>query len=104
MNDIKCPYCKAEQEICHDDGYGYEEDEVHQQECWACEKLFVYTTSISFYYQAYRADCLNGAEHKFRATTTYPIECTRMRCVDCDLERQPTEDEMKKILARKEVE
>ncbi len=25
MKDINCPYCDAELDICHDDGFGYEE-------------------------------------------------------------------------------
>jgi len=33
IETVNCPYCGAEQEICHDDGYGYEEDVLHQQEC-----------------------------------------------------------------------
>jgi hypothetical protein len=30
MNDIECPYCDAENEVCHDDGYGYEEGKAHE--------------------------------------------------------------------------
>ncbi len=87
MYDVRCPYCRAENEICHDDGYGYEEDRQHQQECSRCEKTFVYTTYISFSYTAYQADCLNGAEHKFRETTTYPPEFARLQCIDCGEEK-----------------
>ena len=25
-SDVECPYCGAEQEINHDDGYGYDEN------------------------------------------------------------------------------
>ena len=49
MNDVKCPYCDMELEIDHDDGYGYEEDQIHNQECKFCGKAFVYTTSVCFY-------------------------------------------------------
>ena len=38
--DVYCPYCGAEQEINHDDGYGYEEDRRYQQQCGECEKTF----------------------------------------------------------------
>lgn len=51
MSDVKCPYCDAEQEINHDDGYGYEEGEEHEQHCYNCEKEFKFTTSISFNYE-----------------------------------------------------
>ena len=30
------------QDINHDDGYGYEEDVTHEQECSNCEKTFVF--------------------------------------------------------------
>ena len=93
MNDIKCPYCEVEQEINHEDGYGYAEDTLHEQECGNCNKIFTFTTSISFYYEAYKADCLNGKDHKFKASKTYPIECTKMCCENCEETRLPTESE-----------
>ena len=51
--DIHCPYCGAGQEINHDDGYGYAEDETFEQECVSCDQTFRFTTSISFHYTAY---------------------------------------------------
>ncbi len=93
--NIKCPYCDAEQNINHDDGQGYSEDEKHQQQCTECNKYFVFTTSISFYYEADKADCLNDKEHDFKPTHTIPKEYFRMICTMCDEERTPTEEEMK---------
>lgn len=98
MRDVECPYCGAEQEINHDDGIGFEENQIHEQECGDCEKIFAYTTSISFYYFASKADCLNGAEHKYKVLTVYPKEATLMECGDCGARRKPTEDEMRVIL------
>lgn len=98
MSDINCPYCDSEQEINHDDGYGYEEGEKHQQECSNCKKTYCYTTSISFYYDAEKADCLNDGKHDYKATTTFPKEFTKMECSMCGDSRTPTEDEMKQIL------
>lgn len=98
-DDVNCPYCGAGQEICHDDGRGYEEDRNHEQECGECEKIFVFNTHISFSYTAQKADCLNGSEHKYKPTGTYPCEYTRMRCIDCDHERPCTEDEMTQVLS-----
>ena len=83
-NDVECPYCGIGQEICHDDGYGYSEDETHEQQCGDCGKMFAYKTSIIFYYEASKADCLNGAEHKMEkvwSTATY--DPPFMRCEDC---------------------
>lgn len=92
-SDVNCPYCGSGQEINHDDGYGYEEDKIHEQECNDCDKIFTYTTSISFDYDATKADCLNGSEHKYEPTHTYPRRYTKMLCHDCGDRRVPTEQE-----------
>ena len=97
MSDVECPYCEQSQDINHDDGYGYDEGKLHQQQCVECDKTFTYTTSISFYYEAQKADCLNGGEHKWKASNTYPKEYTRMVCEDCEEERQPTNEEWEDI-------
>lgn len=96
-SDVECPYCEVGQEINHKDGYGYEEDETHNQECKDCGKTFTFTTSISFSYDARKAHCLNGGEHKYTKTYTAPIKYTKMYCVDCGEKREPTEDEWKEI-------
>ncbi len=56
MSDVNCPYCNAEQEINHDDGYGYEEDDHHEQRCVSCDKEFEFTTSIMYHYNTYCKD------------------------------------------------
>lgn len=93
MSDIKCPYCNYGQEINHDDGQGYTEDEKHQQQCSACDKVFTFTTAISFYYEAFKADCLNGEEHDWKITDTKPSYFSRMRCTMCEEERVLTKEE-----------
>jgi len=52
--DVRCPFCNCWQEICHDDGYGYDEDMKHEQRCGDCDKTFEFETSISFYYESNR--------------------------------------------------
>jgi len=91
--DINCPYCDAELEICHDDGFGYEEDVKHQMECGECDKNFVFSTSILFCYDAEKADCLNNEKHNYKLTITAPKEFSKMRCTYCDDERELTDDE-----------
>ena len=50
MSDVACPYCKTEQEINHDDGYGYVDGEDYEQHCRNCDKYFIFTTSLSISY------------------------------------------------------
>jgi hypothetical protein len=97
MKDINCPYCDAEIDINHDDGHGYEENELHQQDCDSCGKTFVFTTSIAYYYEATKAECLNGVPHDYLPTHTYPIEFTEMECSMCGEKRKPTVEEMENI-------
>lgn len=87
MSDIECPYCDADIEICHDDGAGYAEDELHQQTCGSCDKTFTFTTAISFDYSARKADCLNGGAHDYHKTATIPAKYARLRCGMCGDER-----------------
>lgn len=72
-SDVNCPYCNAELEINHDDGYGYAEDRKHTQECCVCGKSFTYQTTIRFYYEVEKADCLNGEPHNLTAVTHLPF-------------------------------
>jgi len=86
MNDVECPYCKSSQEICHDDGYGYEEDEIHDQECSNCGKTFGFTTYISYDYEVKELPCKNGEEHDLQDVKCIPKEfgVGRKRCSCCD--------------------
>jgi hypothetical protein len=95
--DLQCPYCEKELDICHDDGFGYDEGVKHQIECPHCGKSFVFETSISFYYEPAKADCLNGGNHDYQLTHTCPKEFSKMRCSMCDDKREPTDDERLKF-------
>ena len=87
MSDVECPYCGEWQDICHDDGYGYEEDRTFEQECSRCDKSFAFTTSIGFCYEAHKADCLNGGDHRLVPIVHYPsIYPDWVGCEDCDYE------------------
>lgn len=101
MKDINCPYCGVELDINHDDGHGYAEDELHQQDCDSCGKTFVFTTYVMYHYTPQKADCLNGFAHDFKSTHTFPREFTRMECTMCGERRDPTAEEMNEILALK---
>lgn len=94
MSEIECPYCGQEQDINHDDGFGYEEGVNHQMECCNCGKTFIFQSEITYYYQAYKADCLNGEPHDWQMTNTHPKSFTKMRCSMCDEERSLTPEEL----------
>ena len=93
MSDLNCPYCGADCEVCHDDGDGYDEGRRHEMTCHSCDKNFVFTTSIHFYYEPEKADCLNDAPHELELTSTFPREFARMECKHCDYSRKSTEEE-----------
>ncbi len=85
-----CPYCGNENEINHDDGYGFEEDEIFEQQCAKCEKYFAYTTFTHFSYTARKAACMNGGKHRRKRTRTHPPQYARWRCVACGDEKPLT--------------
>lgn len=84
-DDLECPYCGHGQNICHDDGFGYDESSAHEMECYECEKTFVFHTSISFDYSPYKAPCLNGSDHNLydHKNKHWP---DHVSCKDCDYE------------------
>lgn len=93
--DLECPYCENELDINHDDGFGYEEGVKHEMQCEHCQKSFVFETSISFYYEPEKADCLNDGKHDWKITRTYPKEFSKMECTMCGYRRELTDDERK---------
>jgi DNA-directed RNA polymerase subunit RPC12/RpoP len=103
--DVECPYCEKWQEICHDDGFGYAEDENHVQECSDCGMTFIFTTSISFHYESEKAPCKNGEAHDLQPITGIPPEFFegKQRCAYCGDEvtdKAIHEDAMKRYFER----
>lgn len=113
-----CPYCGAEVEINHDDGYGYDEDKTYEQECPHCEKIFCYNTCISFSYDLFEAPCKNGDPHKLKEIHGHPKEFFEYvrRCEYCGEEvildeekhkkscKKYYDDELQKLLKEKQNE
>ena len=89
MSDAECPYCGADVEICHDDGYGYDESRMYEQECGSCGKTFAFRTVISTDYYTEKAPCLNGGPHTMQRIRRYgtgePLEIDR--CKVCEHEQ-----------------
>jgi hypothetical protein len=82
--DCTCPYCDKEMDDPDD---CYEPNKIYQHECPNCEKNFVFTIDYIRCYSENKADCLNGSEHKWEKTITFPVEFTRLYCTDCGEER-----------------
>ena len=95
MNNITCPYCDYPQEIDNSDGFGCTEDIWEEAECEnpECMKSFIFSTSINFHYEPKKADCLNGADHKYEKTCTHPVCYTKWRCIDCGHEKPLDKDD-----------
>ena len=102
--DVNCPYCGKGQDINHDDGYGYDEDDVFEQECSKCDKVFVYTTTISFYYEAEKAPCKNDeGEHDWKDRVGSPEAAVKGKqfCAVCDEQRDNMDPKDRKIALEK---
>jgi hypothetical protein len=93
MSDLTCPYCQHDQEVCYDDGFGMDENSRHEMQCEKCEKYFVFDTCFLVSHTAYSAPCLNGSPHRLELSKTIPREFAKMRCKDCNYEREPTAGE-----------
>jgi hypothetical protein len=87
MTDVECPYCGTGIEICHDDGYGMEEEKLYEWQCHKCDKFFVFRICFDIEHTAYKADCLNGGEHDYKKICEYPSERTLVRCTMCGNEK-----------------
>ena len=97
--DVECPYCDAEIEINHDDGFGYDESMLHHYECPECEKGFVFNTSISITHSAYKADCLNDDKHEYVETKTYPKRYTQLECKCCGDRKPISQERLEEFIA-----
>ncbi len=86
MDEVECPYCEECNEVDHDDGLNYEEGEITNHECRSCDKMFQVSTSISFYHEGHKADCLNGdVEHDWKQQIGFPkaLFVGRFHCAIC---------------------
>lgn len=92
MSDtVKCPYCEDYVNIDNCDHYdGYEE-----YECPRCSKIFEVYAEPSIHYSACgKADCLNGAEHKWKKQIGFPEIAFKGKyiCEDCSATKEVKEE------------
>ena len=93
MYEVDCPYCNSPVEINHDDGYGFEPDTPHEQECQKCGKVFSYRTELVCSYTVSQAPCLNQetgghvykkvTRHSYDPKTDQGLNSTWKRCIHC---------------------
>lgn len=82
---LECPYCEKEigdPDSCYEQGVSYE------HECPYCEKMFVFEVEYTRYYNANKADCLNGGAHRYKEHQRFGIGEPEVfqRCQDCGYE------------------
>ena len=89
MSDIACPYCGQEQDITNEDANDYNENVLHEKQCITCEKEFTYSISISYDYEAFKADCLNTGNHKWKQQIGQPKAyfMGKYSCETCEAEK-----------------
>jgi len=100
--DVECPYCGEWNEVCHDDGMGYDEN-INEMQCIHCEMNFVFSTGIIYVYSSEKAECLNGGDHDYKTPVTIPIEATKMQCSMCGYRRDCTKDEMNVVIENRNL-
>lgn len=81
--DVECPECGADNEINHDDGFGYSEDQTHVMHCSHCDKQFGFHTSIHLHYSEVKTPCLNGGDDHILGTNFFH-DGTQEYCEVCD--------------------
>lgn len=79
MSEVNCPYCGHEQEINHDDGYGYDEGKMYEQECASCGNEFNFNTRIELSYDVF---CKNGDHNLERIKVRFDRDY--FECSKCD--------------------
>lgn len=92
--DLKCPYCGFDFDI--DDRYGIKLDGGDNEatcENEECGKRFGFTAYESVTYCCEKADCLNGADHKWAVRWSAPRRGSKMACQDCGEVREMTAEE-----------
>lgn len=93
MNDITCPYCYHQFDLCHDDGAFYDEDELEKEKCPECDKQFLVQSYMSWSHEAVTADCLNDGEHQWEKECSkflieeHPYLAAREECTECGEKR-----------------
>lgn len=92
---LNCPYCEHE---IDDPDEKYETCRTYEHECPNCEKTFVFEVEYVRYYNAEKADCLNGGKHDYQMTRTIPKRYSRMKCTMCQDEKPLDADVLQKII------
>lgn len=90
---VKCPYCKEEFELDHED-YGelIQMEEHFTVECSHCGKIVNVEPHVTIKLSGKKCKC-QGKKHKWLQTVTFPKCFTEMVCEYCGERRPMTEKE-----------
>jgi len=91
MTTVECPYCEEYVEIDTDDHY----EDYEEYECPNCSKNFeVFAEATVSYSVCYKADCLNGGEHKWKQKIGVPEAFFKGKyfCEYCSKEKVVSEE------------
>jgi DNA-directed RNA polymerase subunit RPC12/RpoP len=98
-DQVECPYCGLDFEVNTDDGRHYQDGESLEEECPHCDMMVMVSSSVSWYREASKADCLNGiSDHDWTEWSKHwPVEentkwYARRRCNDCEKEESSNID------------
>jgi len=95
MRDLECPYCDHRFDYR---GNPMGDEDESQEQCPECEKYLVVTSSLHISYRTHKADCLNGAPHDLKMSSTYPREYSRLQCTACSYYEKPTKEQLEALL------
>lgn len=80
MNEVNCPYCKAEIKI--EQCECFDSDERYQIECGICGQLFQVQPEYKIFYRVFKTECLNDKKHNY--VVTYKDDSLRIKeCAIC---------------------
>ena len=65
----------------------FEPGQLYEEECPHCGKTFVFEVDYTRDYYTKQAVCLNGGEHDYQKTRTFPPEAARLKCSMCGDEK-----------------
>ena len=90
-----CPYCEKSIEIYCDE---FIDGETSNQKCEYCGKVFAFGVKIVTEYHLKKAPCLNGGEHDWELSYTFPGCRHWVECKNCGKSRSCSQIELQELI------